>query len=144
MICNGCKFEQTYGYRVTRKDIEAFVKNYPNGTFNNGVTFEDFLRARVNSVQKSAQKVMPKQPKSVPRQKQQIQRVPQQYNYQNNSSFNDPNMDRKIRGLMITLRSVGAGILLIMLLSGNLFKHWIIALIILFFTIGAFGNSKEM
>lgn len=45
---------------------------------------------------------------------------------------------------MIVAGSVGAGILLIMLLSGNLFRHWIIALIVLLFTIGAFISVKGM
>lgn len=70
----------------------------------------------------------------------------QQFNYQNAGYNNDPMMDKKFRGIMIVAGSVwgGAGILLIMLLSGNLFRHWIIALIILLFTIGAFGSTKEM
>ena len=143
---NGCKFEQTYGYRVTRKDIEAFVKKYPNGAFNNGITFEDFLRTRVNSSQKSTStKPAQNQRQSAPRQNRQVQRMPQQqYNYQNSGYSNDPMMDKKFRGIMIAVGSVGAGILLIMLLSGNLFRHWIIALIILFITLGAFGSTKEM
>lgn len=45
---------------------------------------------------------------------------------------------------MIVAGSVGAGILLIMLLGGNLFRHWIIALIVLLFTIGAFISVKGM
>lgn len=143
---NGCKFEQTYGYRVTRKDIEAFVKKYPNGTFNNGVTFEDFLRTRVNSSQKATSpKSAQNQRQSVPRQNRQVQGMPQQqYNYQSSGYSNGPMMDKKFRGIMIAVGSVGAGILLIMLLSGNLFRHWIIALIILFITLGAFGSTKEM
>ncbi|WP_237266322.1 hypothetical protein [Thermoclostridium stercorarium] len=40
----GCNFERNYGYRVTRKDIEDFVNTYPNGTFDIGITFEDFLK----------------------------------------------------------------------------------------------------
>lgn len=68
----------------------------------------------------------------------------QQFNYQNAGYNNDPMMDKKFRGIMIVAGSVGACILLIMLLSGNLFRHWIIALIILLFTIGAFGSTKEM
>lgn len=143
---SGCKFEQTYGYRVTRKDIEAFVKKYPNGTFNNGVTFEDFLRTRVNNSQKSmSPRSAQNQRQSASRQNIQVQRMPQQqYNYQNLGYSNDPMMDKKSRGVMITVGSVGAGILLIMFLSGNLFRHWIIALIILFITLGAFGSTKEM
>lgn len=139
---NGCKFEQTYGYRVSRKDIEAFVKKYPNGTFNNGVTFEDFLRTRVNSAPKAPSK---QQRQSVPRQNNQVQRMPQQqFNYQNTGYNNDSMMDKQFRGGMIAVGSIGAGILLIMFLSGNLFRHWIIALIILFITIGAFESTNEM
>ena len=48
---NGCWFEQQYGYRVTRADIEAFVKKYPNGTYQNGVTFDEFLLSRVQTAQ---------------------------------------------------------------------------------------------
>lgn len=45
----GCAFERKYQYQVTKKDIEAFVKAYPNGSFNSGVEFEEFLLAkRVN------------------------------------------------------------------------------------------------
>lgn len=94
---NGCKFEQTYGYRVTRKDIEAFVKKYPNGTFSNGVTFEDFLRTRVNSSQKSTSpKPSQNQRQGVPRYNRQVQRMPQQqYNYQNSKYSNDPMVGKK-------------------------------------------------
>lgn len=51
---NGCKFEKIYGYRVSRRDIEAFVKKYPNGTYDKGITFEDFLKSRVNAANKSS------------------------------------------------------------------------------------------
>lgn len=141
---NGCKFEQTYGYRVTRKDIEAFVKKYPNGTFNNGVTFEDFLRTRVSSTQKSTlSKSVQNQRQSAPRQNQQVQRIPQQqYNYQSQGYTKTPMTNQKLRGIMIAVGSLGAGILLIMFLSGNLFRYWIIALIILFITLRAFGSIK--
>ncbi len=144
---NGCKFEQTYGYRVSRKDIEAFVKKYPNGTFNNGVTFEDFLRTRVNSAQKAnTPKAAPKQQRQSPlKQNQQVQRIPQyQIDYKNTGYNNDPLKDRKFKGTMIAVGSAGAGILLIMLLTGNLFRHWIIALLVLFITIGAFFLTNEM
>lgn len=143
---NGCKFEHTYGYRVTRKDIEAFVKKNPNGTFNNGITFEGFLRTKVNNSQKStSSKSAQNQSQSTPRQNRQVQIMPeQQYNYQSSGYSNDSKMDKKLKGFMITVGSVGAGIILIMLLSGNLFRHWIISLIILFITFCAFGSAKEM
>lgn len=116
---NGCKFEQTYGYRVSRKDIEAFIKKYPNGTFDNGVTFEDFLRTRVN--------------KAVPKQQLDNQNI----------GYDDSLLDKESRKILLAVGSFGIGILLIMFLSGNLFRHWIIALIILIITIGAFRSTKE-
>lgn len=43
----GCKFEQTYGYRVTRRDIEDFIRQYEStGSAYQGVTFEDWLIER--------------------------------------------------------------------------------------------------
>lgn len=68
----------------------------------------------------------------------------QQYNYQNINYSNDLMWDKRAKGIMIVAGSVGAGILLIMLLSGNLFRHWIIVLIVLLFTIGAFISVKGM
>lgn len=130
---NGCKFEQMYGYRVSRKDIEAFVKKYPNGTFNNGVTFEDFLRTRLNNTQKFTQQVFSGQP----------EQVKQQYNYQKNNYIDDPDVNRQLKGIMVFILSVGTLILLIMFFSGNLFKHWIVSLIVLFFTIEAFVILKD-
>lgn len=60
---NGCKFEKSYGHRVTRKDIEDFIKTYPQGTFQKYVksqdgtkrlyTFEDFLLERLKQSQSS-------------------------------------------------------------------------------------------
>ena len=45
---NGCSFERNYSYRVTRQDIEAFVKKYPEGTYSKGIRLEDFLITRAN------------------------------------------------------------------------------------------------
>lgn len=56
-----CAFERKYGYRVTRNDIEAFVVTYPNGTFNLGITFEDFLINRVKSASTQRPKPQPVQ-----------------------------------------------------------------------------------
>ena len=39
----GCAFERKYGHQVTRADIEAFLRRYPQGSFREEVTFEDFL-----------------------------------------------------------------------------------------------------
>lgn len=44
----GCDFERRYGYKVTKADIQAFVRKYPNGTYDNGVTFDDFLLSRIS------------------------------------------------------------------------------------------------
>lgn len=29
----GCSFEKKYGYHISRRDIEEFVRKYPNGIF---------------------------------------------------------------------------------------------------------------
>lgn len=44
---SGCLFEKKYHYRVTGKDIEAFVRTYPDGTCQKGITFESFLLSRL-------------------------------------------------------------------------------------------------
>lgn len=36
-------FTRTYGREVTRSDIEAFVYTYPGGTYDIGITFDEFL-----------------------------------------------------------------------------------------------------
>ncbi|WP_461810955.1 hypothetical protein [Faecalimonas sp.] len=134
---NGCKFEQTYGYRVSRKDIEAFVKKYPNGTFSNGVTFDDFLRSRVNSIST---------------QRQLAQRQPihgqvrqQQYNYENRGYFGNNQMnDAQLKALMIGFGSILALIFLIMVVTGFFFRHWIIGIIVALMMVGVFGAIKEM
>lgn len=143
---NGCKFEQTFDYRVTRKDIEAFIKKYPNGTFNQGITFEDFLKTRINSA-KSAQ--LKPQKQTIPRQTQRVvqqhQRNIQQYNEQNyNYSNNNQMSNERVKPLMIGIGSISILLLLILLVTGGLFRHWIISLIVLFITIGAFGSLKEL
>lgn len=46
---DGCRFEQKYGYHISREDIVAFIETYPYGTFENGVTFEDFLLAQLET-----------------------------------------------------------------------------------------------
>ena len=134
---NGCKFEQNYGYRVTRDDIEAFVKQYPNGTYNNGVTFEDFLKTRIGR----ARNITQSNNSNFQNQLFQSQK-PQQYKNAGNSD--DVLNDKQFRGMLVFVGSLGAGILLIMLLSGNLFSNWIVSLVIFFITVGAFGGLKEM
>jgi hypothetical protein len=49
---NGCSFEKKYGYRVSRQDIEALLRTYPDGLYNTDITFEQFLISRVNNAKK--------------------------------------------------------------------------------------------
>lgn len=142
--CNGCAFEKKYGYRVTRKDIEAFLKKYPSGTYSRGITFEDFLKTRINS--SSNKTVTPTA--SFQRQPAQTTSYSTPQTYYNNiqtpwngggiSQQEEPNRKAIIVG------SIGIGILLVMLLSGNLFEHWIISIIILIITIVSFYLSKKI
>lgn len=118
---DGCRFEQTYGYKVTRRDIEAFVQRYPNGTFRNGVTFEDFLRTRASAAQRAPAEQYGQ---------------PAQWDGQMDTA--------KMKSTMIIAGGIGALILLIMFLTGNLFKHWIIAIVVLLFTLGAFTSLKDL
>lgn len=61
-----------------------------------------------------------------------------------NYSYDNQMDAAKMKSIMIAAGSIGALILLIMLLTGNLLKHWIIAIIVLLFTIGAFTSLKEL
>lgn len=133
---NGCNFEKTYGYRVTRKDIEAFVRKYPNGTFNNGVTFENFLRARVNNVKKTTQKSV---------QKRQTMVRKKQYNSKTNNyaNFDRFTEEEQVKMVMLATGGMAALILVIMFLSGKLLEHWGIALILFLYMAGAFGACKR-
>lgn len=64
----GCRFEQAHGYRVTRDDIEAFLRQYPNGTFGSGITFEQFLLTRVQAARSGArQPSAPRPARQAPR-----------------------------------------------------------------------------
>lgn len=137
----GCKFEQTYGYTVTRKDIENFVRKYPNGTFAQGIIFDDFLKTRINL------------PAAKP-QNQNVQRrippVQQAYTPQYNPT-NDRYIDKEnnqpnnatLRLMVIVQGSIGVLILLILLVTGGLFRHWIISLIMLFFSLGSFSMLND-
>ena len=106
---NGCKFEKTYGYRVSREDIEAFVRKYPNGTFGNGVTFEDFLIARVESSRN---------------------RGSTQFNEEKSITVNG-NSDGDGRDELIGCGFFSFIILVIMFFMGWLFKHWLISLFLI-------------
>jgi hypothetical protein len=133
---NGCKFEKNYGYRVTRQDIEAFVKKYPMGTYSLGITFEDFLLTRVKSAK--AQGTKPQAPKP-----QTIHRTnPSQYREPDNSYIYGDNQgdDAKAPIVMLGIGCVGVLVLLILLFTGNLFEHWVISLVVLFLTIGGFSS----
>ncbi len=150
---NGCKFEQKYGYRVTRSDIEAFLKKYPNGTFNNGVTFEDFLLTRLKSAQNSVPAAAPAQrqpaPAKIPQQPRQVsqpqpipqpQPVPQpapqpapRYSYQEPDSSDSEARKQSATGCLVIVMVI----MLAMFFAGVLFKHWIIALILAIFAISS-------
>lgn len=43
----GCKFQLEHNYIVSKNDIEEFIKQYPRGTFGNGITFDDFLIEKI-------------------------------------------------------------------------------------------------
>lgn len=144
---NGCKFEQSTGYRVTRKDIEAFVKKYPNGTFNNGVTFEDFLRTRITAGNSTAKASAGLRSQSRTTRSKQVtsQHNANQYNTQYSGNYSGDEMPpEKLKMLMIGFGSIGVLILMVLFFTGGLFKHWLISLIVLFFTIGAFSSVKQL
>ena len=141
---NGCRFEQTYGYRVTRKDIEAFLKQYPNGTFQTGVTFEQFLKSRVNSGNRAAGRATaqtvnrPDRPAARP---QSGKRPPAN----SPSMYDSEPMDReKMRRWLIAVGSIGALVLLMLLVTGGLLRYWVISIIVFLLTLGAFSMVKEM
>lgn len=73
---NGCKFEKTYGYRITRQDIERFVYAYPNGCKDSSVTFEQFLISNLNQRNNNVQNGY-------------NQEAVQQYTYQNNQNYSN-------------------------------------------------------
>ena len=143
---NGCKFEQATGYCVTRSDIEAFIKKYPNGTFNNGVTFEDFLITRIRS--KGSQyntSSVPQYARSSAPIRQSVSQqntdpFNQQYNYYPQNYGKNRISTERSKMLMTGLGCIGILILLVLLISGGLFRYWIISLIILFLTVGAFAS----
>ena len=134
--CEGCKFEQVYGYRVTRRDLESFVKKYPNGTFERGISFEDYLLSKVKDA---------KQSESVPVSRTVKDDFPKSTRYYQ-TSFGDKIITNRnklevlerIRYLLVTLGSVGLLVLLLLLMSGNLLEYWVVALISLIVSIGAF------
>ncbi|MCI8659021.1 MAG: hypothetical protein HFG54_02065 [Lachnospiraceae bacterium] len=141
---NGCKFEQSTGYRVTRKDIEAFVKKYPNGTFHNGVTFEDFLRTRINARNSTAKESAgPRtQSKTTQGNRAASQCDVNPYKFENDSG--DQMTTEKLKMYMIGFGSIGVLILIVLFFTGGLFRHWLISLIVLLMTIGAFSSVKQL
>ena len=46
-------FVRKYGYRVTKRDIEEFINIYPDGTFKQGITFDDFLLKKIARMKKA-------------------------------------------------------------------------------------------
>lgn len=54
---NGCAFERKYNYHVSTADIEAFVRKYPNGCWQNEYSFEQFLIERATSFHKQNQRI---------------------------------------------------------------------------------------
>lgn len=148
---NGCKFEQITGYRVSRSDIEAFVKKYPNGTFNNGVIFEDFLKTRVKSgsIQHRTFSATKNVQRSTTRKQGTSRQITnsftsqQNYYVPQNNIGNDISPER-LKMLMLGLGCIGGLILMILLFTGGLFRHWIISLIVLLFTVGAFAAIRQI
>ncbi len=47
------RFERKYGYRVTKRDIEEFINMYPDGTSEQGITFDDFLLKKIARMKKA-------------------------------------------------------------------------------------------
>lgn len=118
-----------------KKELERQLASVKKDGINSSV-FKDYSESKLRDIEKTESGL-----RSLEQEKKITQ---QQYIYQNTGYFNDSRMDKKFKGIMITIGSIEVGILLIMLLSGNLFRHWIIALIILFFIIGAFGSTHEV
>lgn len=58
---NGCAFEKQYNYRVSINDIEVFVRAYPNGCWQGGYSFEQFLIERAEQFHKRNQIKQPQQ-----------------------------------------------------------------------------------
>lgn len=125
----GCKFEQTYGYRVTRRDIEDFVRTYPNGTFQTGITFEDFLKTRIG------------------RAPQNTAESDSEYwasdeldlsDYSSKKSSSNDDEDALGAGLLVIISII---VLIILFRTGGLFKHWIISLICVIMLVGVFCDK---
>jgi len=135
----GGQFERTYGFSATREDIEDFVMTYPDGTFDLGISFDDFLLEKMNE-----EIIQEPEIQSIPRTNPYRYNVPNSNSYsyaQNSGAYNygDNQAYKEGTGVMIAIGCVCAVILLILLFTGNLFKYWVLSLIVLLFTIGAFG-----
>jgi len=131
----GCKFEKTYGYRVTVDDIEAFVRTYPNGTFNTGITFEDFLKTRLINAAQGQNQPAPQWT------------APSQYNVPEPGTNIAGNRDfggQAPPKPFFIIGCIGILVLVILLLTGNLFRNWLFSLIVLIITIGAFRLPQLM
>lgn len=126
---NGCRFEQEYGYRVSRKDIENFVRSYPNGTFENGVTFEDFLKIQLLQLKQQSNRSNSQQSYIEP-----ARMEFDHQDFQQNSNYNiDQNYhtDVDMRRICLIMGVIGVLVLIFMFATGQLLKHWVISLIAL-------------
>ena len=154
---NGCQFEKNHGHRVNRLDIETFIRTYPNGTYDNGITFDQFLLLRVKGVGNAAPEIQ----NPYPRASRPAARVSRQTNanggnYSRNQGGNynrSQGSNRQGRGqrsngadspIVLTIMAVISIIILIgMLLSGNLFKHWMISLFLFLVAFGSVSSLKK-
>ena len=124
-----CKFEQTYGYRVTRRDIEDFVRTYPNGTFQTGITFEDFLKTRIgrapqNTAESDSEYWAPDELDLS--------------DYSSKKRSSNDEEDALGAGLLVIVSII---VLIILFRTGGLFKHWIISLICVIMLVGVFCDK---
>lgn len=110
----GCLFEQKYGYSVTRRDIEDFVKKYPNGTFQMDMTFEKFLLMRKDTENYN------------------VRNQPRSKNVQKNQKIIADNAKdtNETNDFGIIIFIIGVIGLLILLFTGNIFEHWIISIVL--------------
>lgn len=126
--CPGCRFEADYGYRVTRKDIEAFVRKYPAGTFRKDITFEDFLLTRVKSAGKRKQKANANNTYQPPI-------------YQSESTGTE--VDEETRRFLRGIGCVGVLVMIALLVTGFALRHWVISIFLVLMIIGAFQLSSN-
>lgn len=149
---DGCKFEQRYGYRVSRKDIEAFIKKYPNGTFNSNITFEDFLITRINnnsySVNTSShleEDFLTKRTNnnSYAKLQRQLNSNHQKQDNYTSSNSEDEFDPQQLKWFALLTFLTGATALIFMFIKGTLFDNWIISILIFLCTYGSLSLLKK-